>query len=71
MHARRGQRDLLDVLDAFGGFENGVDQDRLGDAVPGFELGEQLVEIMNVPGALDLGQHDHVELVADRARRFR
>ena len=31
------------------------------------ELGEQLVEIVDVPRPLDLGQHDDVELVADRA----
>ena len=36
------------------------------DAVARFELGEQLVEIMDVPRALDLGQHHDVELVADR-----
>ena len=36
------------------------------DAVPRFELRQQLVEIVDVPGALDLGQHDDVELVADR-----
>ena len=41
------------------------------DRVPRLELREQLVEIMDVPGALDLGQHDDVELVADRGRRSR
>ena len=29
------------------------------------ELGEQAVDVVDVPGALDLGDHDHVELVAD------
>ena len=40
---------------------------RIGLVTPcrGFELSQQLVEIMNVPGAFDLGQHDDVELVAD------
>ncbi len=65
MHARRGGGDRLDVVDAFRGFQDGVDEDRLSHRVLGFELGEQLVEIMDVPRALDLGQHDHVELVAD------
>ena len=32
--------------------------------VLGLELGQQLVEVVDVPGTLDLGQHDHVELVA-------
>ena len=32
-----------------------------------FELRQQLVEIMDVPWAFDLRQHDDVELVADRA----
>ncbi len=31
----------------------------------GLELGQQLVEIMDIPRALDLGQHDDVELIAD------
>ena len=34
------------------------------DGVLGLELGQQLVEVVDVPGALDLRQHDHVELVA-------
>ena len=67
MHARRGRGDGVDVLDAFGRLQNGVDQDRLRHAVPRLELRQQLVEIVDVPGALDLGQHDDVELVADRA----
>ena len=54
----------LDVVDAFCGFNEGVDEDWLGNAVSGFELGEQLIEVMNVPCAFDLWQHDHVELVA-------
>ena len=65
VHARGGGGDRLDVLDALGRLQDGVDQDRLRDAVLGLELGEQLVEIVDVPRALDLGQHDDVELVAD------
>ena len=42
---------------------------RIGFAqfVARFELREQLVEIVDVPRAIDLRQHDDVELVADRA----
>ena len=58
--------DRLDIVDALRGLQNGVDQDRLLDRMPGFELRQQLVEIVDVPRALDLGQHHHVELVADR-----
>ncbi len=65
MHARARGRDRLDIVDALGGLQDGVDHDRPGDAVLGLELGEKLVEIMDVPGAVDLGQHDDVELVAD------
>jgi len=38
--------------------------------VLGFELGEQLIQIMDVPGAFDLGQHDDVELVAGGCHDF-
>jgi hypothetical protein len=30
-------------------------------------LGEQLVHVVDVPGSLDLGHHDHVQLVTDLA----
>ena len=66
VHARGGDRDCLDIVDALRRLQNGVDHDRLCDLVPRFELGEQLVEVMDVPGPVDLGQHDDVELVADR-----
>ena len=66
VHARRGTGDGLDIVDALRGLQNGVDQDRLLHRVPGLELRQQLVEIVDVPRALDLGQHHHVELVADR-----
>jgi hypothetical protein len=48
-------------------FENGVDEDRPLQGVPGFELGQQLIEVMDIPGAFDLRQHHHVEPVADGA----
>ena len=65
VHARRSGGDRLDVVDAFGGFEDGVDEDRFFHRVLGLELGEQLVEIMDVPFALDLRQHHDIELAAD------
>src|ERR1700730_9574955 len=37
----------------------------------GFELGQQLIDIMYVPWPIDLGQHYHIELVADRAHDLR
>ena len=67
VHARRGGRDRLDIVDAFGRLQDGVDQDRLLHRVPRLELRQQLVEIVDVPRAFDLRQHDDVELVADRA----
>ena len=65
VHARRGGGDRLDIVHALRRFQDGVDHDRLCDLVPRFELRQQLVEIMDVPGTIDLGQHDDVELVAD------
>ena len=65
VHARGGGGDGLDIVDALGRLEDGVDEDRLLDAMLGFELGKQLVEVVDVPRPLDLGQHDDVELVAD------
>ena len=64
MHARAGAGNGLDVVDALGRLQNGVDQDRLREPVLGFELGQKLIEIVDVPRPLDLGQHDDVELGA-------
>ena len=47
------------------GLEDGVDQDRAVEAGLGLELGEQAVDVVDVLGPLDLGDHDHVERVAD------
>ncbi len=66
MHAWRGSGDLLDVLDPFCSLQNGMDEDRLFNPVPCFELRQKLVEIVDIPHPLDLRQHDHIELVADR-----
>ena len=43
-----------------------MDQDRLADAMAGFELSEELVEIVDIPRPVDLRQHDDVELASDR-----
>ena len=67
VHARGGGGDRLDVVDALRGLQDGVDQDRLLDLMARLQLRQQLVEIVDVPGAVDLGQHDDVELVADGA----
>ncbi len=64
VHARRRGGNGLDVLHALGRLQDGVDQDRLLDGVLGLELRQQLIQIVDVPRALDLGQHDDVELVA-------
>ncbi len=42
-----------------------MDQDRAPDARTRLELGQQAIDVVDVPGALDLRHHDHVELVAD------
>ena len=65
MHARAGASDVVDVLHALRGLQQGVDEDRLGHAVFGFELRQDLVHVMDVPRAFDLGHDDDVELVAD------
>ncbi len=66
MQARAGAGDGFDIGDAERGFQDRMDQDRLFDPVARFELGQQLVEIMDIPRPLDLGQHHHVELVPRR-----
>ncbi len=70
VQARRCRGDLLDIVDAFGRFQDRVDQDRPGNAVLRLKLGEQPVKIVDVGDALGLGQHDDFELVADRADNF-
>jgi hypothetical protein len=65
LHARGGRRDLLEVRHAERGLEDRVDEQRLLEAGLRLELGEQAVDVVDVPRALDLRDHDHVELVAD------
>ena len=65
LHARRRGGDLLEVDHALGGLEDRMDQDWAVDTGLGLELGEQAVDIVDVPGALHLGDHHHVELGPD------
>ncbi len=67
VHPRACGRDLGDVLDALSGFQQGMDEDRLGDLVASLKQREVLVDEVDVPRTLDFGDHDDVELVADRA----
>ena len=67
LHARRSGGDRLDIVDALRRLQNRVHQDRALEAVARFEQRQILVDEMNVPVALDLGDHHHVELVADLA----
>ena len=67
MHARRSGGDRLDVVDAFRRLEDRVDEDRLLQPVASLQQRQILVDERDVPRALDLWQHDDVELVADLA----
>jgi hypothetical protein len=69
LHARRRGGDLLDVGDAQRGLEDRVDEDRPLQPVPRLELREEPVDVVDVPRALDLRNHDHVEPVADLAHQ--
>ena len=61
MHPGRCGRDVGNVVDALGGLQDGMDQDGLGDRMSRFQLGEKLVEVVDVPRSLHLRQHDHIE----------
>ena len=71
MHARRGRGDRGDIVDALRRLQDRMDEDRLLEAMSRLEQGEILVDEMDVPVALDLGDHDDVELVADLADKPR
>ena len=49
MHARARRGDLLEVGHPEGGLEDGVDEDRPGQAVARLELGEQAVDVVDLP----------------------
>ena len=61
----RRRADRLDVGDAAGRLEDRVEEDRPAHSGPGLELGDQPVGVVDVLGALDLGDHDHVEPLTD------
>ena len=65
LHPGAGEGDLLDVDDALRGLEDRVDQDRPVELRLSLELGEEAVDVGDVPGALDLRHHHDLELVAD------
>src|SRR5271163_2054206 len=67
MHAGGGGGDRLDVVEALGGFEDRMNENGLLDRMARFELRQILVDEVDVPRSLDLGQHDNVEFVADLA----
>ena len=69
LHARRGGADRFDVGDPSRRLEDGVEQQRPVEAGSGFELGDQPVDIVDVLGPLDLGDHDHLDAVADLGDR--
>ena len=71
LHARARGADLLDVGDAERGLEDRVHQDRPLHLVLRLELREQAVDVVDVPRPLDLGDHDHLEPVADLADQRR
>ena len=47
-----------------------MDEDRLVEFRLGLQLSEQAIDVVDVPGPLDLGHHDHLEAIADRAHDF-
>ena len=67
LHAGRSGGDVSDIVDALRGLQDRVHENRALEAVARLEQGQILVDEMDVPVALDLGDHHHVELVADLA----
>jgi hypothetical protein len=65
LHSRARRGDLLEVHHALRGLQDGVYQDRAVEARLGLELRQEAIHVVDVPGALDLGHHDHVQLVPD------
>ena len=71
LHAGAGGGDLLEVDDALRGLEDRVHEQGLLQAGLRLQLGQQAVHVVDVPRSLDLGDHDHVELVADLGDELR
>jgi hypothetical protein len=65
LHSRAGRGDLLEVDDAERGLEDRVHEERALQPGLCLELRQQSVDVVDVPRPLDLGHHDHLELVAD------
>ena len=61
LHAGGGGADLLHVGHTPGRLEDRMHENGLGETGLGFELGEETVHVVDVLGALDLGDHDDVE----------
>ena len=64
LQTRRSETDLLDVRHATGRLENRVHHQWFVETGLGLELGQQAVDVVNVLGTLDLGNHHDVERVA-------
>ena len=64
LHPRAGGADGLHIVHPFRRLQQGVQQDRPGDPVLRLQQGQQLVHVVDVPGALHLGDDDHVQLLA-------
>src|SRR5439155_937070 len=45
------------------------DEERAPELVAGLELGQEAVDVVDVPRPLDLGDHDHLEPAADLAHQ--
>ena len=70
LHARARAGDLLEIGHPLSRLEHGVHEDRPLQAGLGLELGEQAIDVVDVPRALDLGDHHDLELVADVRHQF-
>jgi hypothetical protein len=64
VQARARHRDLVNILDALGGLDERMDQDGARHPVAGLEQRDVLVHEVNIPRPLDLGDHQHIDLVA-------
>ena len=70
LHARAGAADLLHVGDAGGRLQDRVHQERPLQLRLGLQLRQQAVDVVDVPGSLDLRDHDDFESVPDRGHHL-
>ena len=61
MACRRGGGDFFHMADAGGGFDDDLEADLLLAALRGLDRRHQRVDGVEVRGAADLGDHDHVQ----------